>query len=330
MSFWIPMSIFSHGSRLRARLTASALLVLAVGPRAKAQSTRVADSLLQAGALVRAESLYYAAVRSRPSDPNARFSLGKYVTSRGAPRVGATLFEEAIRFGGDKPPIERELAPIYLATGDFHSLAALGSVPQAERDRAKYLESHETRTIASDSIVIVPFHVSADSGSVGRVSMRVNGKTFEAVVSSHAHGIVISDGAAASLHLHVFAGGSNERGSGVLAVADTLAIGTLSIRNAAVSVGRVEGKEPVAIGLDALAKFMPTFEPTSSRVVLRVGSVVPPGIPGERYASLLNIDGLRVLEDGSWVSIGKASVAQMLREHRWTMDSRRGQIVVER
>jgi hypothetical protein len=116
------MSIFSRSSRLRASVALAAVATLCAVSRMDAQSTRLADSLLQSGVLMRAESLYYAAVRARPSDPNARQALGRYLVSRGAPRVGATLLEEAIRFGGDKPAIERELAPIYLATGEFHSL----------------------------------------------------------------------------------------------------------------------------------------------------------------------------------------------------------------
>jgi Flp pilus assembly protein TadD len=43
---------------------------------ARAQSVRLADSLLRAGHLARAESLYYAATRNRPSDPVARKALG--------------------------------------------------------------------------------------------------------------------------------------------------------------------------------------------------------------------------------------------------------------
>jgi hypothetical protein len=323
------MSIFSRGSLSRAERAGVVLLVTAVA-RANAQATRAADSLLQAGALARAESLYYAAVRSRPGDPNARLALGKYLVSRGAPRVGATLMEEAIRFGGDKPPIERELAPIYLGIGEFHSLAALATVPVAERDRAKYLVAHETRTIAPDSLAAVAFRTSADSVNVGRISVRVNGKTLDVALSARVHGIVLSDGAASSLHLHVFPGGGSERGAGVLAVADSVAVGSLSVRNAPVTVGRLEGKDAAAIGLDALAKFSPTFDPAASRLVLRVGSAVPAAIPGDRHPTWLASSDVRILINGSWLSMSAESVAQLLRTRRWTLDSRRGQIVIER
>jgi hypothetical protein len=324
------MSIFSRSSRLRASVALAAVATLCAVSRMDAQSTRLADSLLQSGVLVRAESLYYAAVRARPSDPNARQALGRYLVSRGAPRVGATLLEEAIRFGGDKPAIERELAPIYLATGEFHSLAALSAAPQAERDRAKYLVANETRTIAPDSTVAVAFRASSDSATIGRVAIRINGKSFDAAVDSRAHGIVISDRSAGVLHLHIFpAPGSNDHGHGVLAVADTVAMGGLSIRNAAVTIGRVDGEHQIAVGLDALSRFSPTFDPAAATLTLHVASAIPATIAGDRHATLAGEPDMRVLESGSWVPMSKALVSLMLRGHRWTLDSRRGQIVVE-
>jgi tetratricopeptide (TPR) repeat protein len=92
-----------------------------------------ADSLLNAGALQRAESLYYSAVQTRPRDPMARWALGKYLVSRGAPRVGMTLFEEALQFGGDPAVVNAELAPTYLALGEYHKLSALKASPLSAR-----------------------------------------------------------------------------------------------------------------------------------------------------------------------------------------------------
>src|SRR4051812_11276028 len=98
---------------LRIGASCGALLLIATG--AHAQSVRVADSLLQRGSLARAESIYYAATRARPRDPVARWSLGRFLVARGAPRVGATLFEEALLFGGAPTMITPDLVPVYLA-----------------------------------------------------------------------------------------------------------------------------------------------------------------------------------------------------------------------
>ena len=60
-----------------------------------------ADTLLIAGRIFAAESLYYVAVRRGPRDPAARLALGRYLAQRGALKVGAVLMEEARYFGGD-------------------------------------------------------------------------------------------------------------------------------------------------------------------------------------------------------------------------------------
>ena len=60
-----------------------------------------ADTLLIAGRIFAAESLYYIAVRRAPRDPVARLALGRYLAQRGALKVGAVLMEEARYFGGD-------------------------------------------------------------------------------------------------------------------------------------------------------------------------------------------------------------------------------------
>ena len=44
---------------------------------ALAQQSQMADSLLQRGLFEQAESMYYAAVRASPRDPNARLQLGR-------------------------------------------------------------------------------------------------------------------------------------------------------------------------------------------------------------------------------------------------------------
>ncbi|HEY9228130.1 MAG TPA: tetratricopeptide repeat protein, partial [Gemmatimonadaceae bacterium] len=97
------------------RALCAALLGFVLAPAARAQSVAVADSLLRRGSLQRAESLYYAAVRVRPRDPNARLALGRFLAGRGASRVAVTLLEEAVQFGGTAAPIAVDLAPLYLS-----------------------------------------------------------------------------------------------------------------------------------------------------------------------------------------------------------------------
>lgn len=312
----------------RSRLVAAALCAL---PGLAGAQTARADSLLHAGALARAESLYYAGVRTHPGDPGARLALGRYLVARGAPRVGATLLEEAIRFGGDRPAIERELAPLYLSMAEYHLLAALAAAPAPEKERAKWLVAHETRTVAPDSLVGVAFHPSADSSSLGHIPVHINGRAFEAAVSPRAQGIIISDAAAGTLHLHVFVGpGSGDRSAAVLGTADSLAMGALTIRNVPVSIARLAARETVEVGLDMLAKFSPTFDPRAGHAVLRVGAPVSQTLIGDRLPTLGAGLDFRVLQPGGWVSITSPAIGSLLRDHRWTLDARRGQLVIER
>jgi Flp pilus assembly protein TadD len=135
---------------------------------ARAQTARIADSLLDRGRLDRAESLYYAAVRVRPRDPAARWALGRFLAERGAQRVAVTLFEESLQFGGDAKLVSADLAPLYLALGDFHSLAKLPASPLSggEKSRAAWLETHPTRLIAPDSVFTASLKPAGDSGYV--------------------------------------------------------------------------------------------------------------------------------------------------------------------
>ena len=69
-----------------------------------------ADSLLAAGRVTAAESLYYAASSASPRDPGPRAALGRYLAARGALRIGAVLLEEARVFGGDTASLARALS----------------------------------------------------------------------------------------------------------------------------------------------------------------------------------------------------------------------------
>ena len=136
------------------------LTILVGGATARAQTT-LADSLLGRGALDRAESAYYGAVRARPHDPVARFALGRYLAERGAPRVGATLMEEAIQFGGQPRVIAADLAPIYLEIGDYHGLTTLSApaLSPSAMARAQWFRSM-AGTLGSVPLALAPVRVT--------------------------------------------------------------------------------------------------------------------------------------------------------------------------
>ena len=134
------------------------------------------------GALQRAESLYYAAARAHPRDPAARWALGRYLVARGAPRVGMTLFEEAIQFGGDASKIGADLAPVYLSLGEYQKLSALRAAPIPKRSaserggscriRRRWLRQTRRRRCNTRNRMSLPESARSPSESTGAHSRR--------------------------------------------------------------------------------------------------------------------------------------------------------------
>lgn len=317
----------------RRAIAAVALAAFPLGS-SSAQTVR-ADSLLNAGALQRAESLYYSTVRARPRDPMARLSLGKYLVSRGAPRVGMALFEEALQFGGDPSVVNAELAPTYLALGEYHKLSALkaSSLSAPERERARWLVARSTKLMAPDSVATLTYRKSSDAAPLGRVSIRVNGRTVDATIAAREHGIIIADTSAAAKRLHLFKqpGASATSARGIPAVADSIGLGQISLADYPVTVQPLANKQQALIGLDAIARFAPTFDPGAERVTLHVAGTVPRSVSGaDELPTLLTRSDFRVLRSGAWVSIDQPQILQLLSRRRWTFDARRGQLTIDR
>jgi hypothetical protein len=304
--------------------------VVALASISRAQSNRVADSLLALGRLDRAESLYYAAVRVRPRDPQARWALGRFLAERGAQRVAVTLFEESLQFGGDAATISPDLAPLYLSLGDYHALAALPSSPltSGERSRAVWLESHPTRLVAPDSVLTAILKSSGDSTYIARVPLRVNGHVVDAFIDAATHGIVLSDSMAGTSKAHMFVEKDARGRSTFAGAADSIGIGRLVMTNAPVTVAPIT--VAAIVGLDALARFAPTLDLRAGRLTLRV-SGSPERMPASAtiLSTLAKPTDWLVLQANGWISMRDPSIGRLLREHRWTLDAKRGQIVLE-
>ena len=299
-----------------------------------AQSVAAADSFFQRGILDRAESLYYGAARLRPRDPTARLGLARYLAGRGSARVAISLFEEALRFGGDSSQISADLAPLYLGLWQYRSLLGLrpSVVSAAERERARWLGVHPTRLKAPDSLITVFYQPFADnSGRLGRMSIRVNGRTVEAVIAVTTSGVVLSDSVATATRLRRFAGRYARGAAGSLddiAVADSIGMGRLKLTNFPARVAQMT--TPAIIGTDVLGKLAPTFDPGTGRMVLRISGSVPSGLPGDRFPTWSTTTDVKLLQIGGWISIAQPQITQMLAGRIWTLDAKRGQIVLSR
>jgi hypothetical protein len=316
------------------RLSFAWFAQLAIIPGAISAQSRVADSLLEHGALAKAESIYYAAVRIRPRDPVARRELGTYLLQRGAPRVGMTLFQEAEQFGADPRVVSRLLAPVYLSLGEYHALATLPSSPltRGEIERARWLDAHPTSIVAPDSVLTAAYHATADPGFLGHVTIRVNGRPVEAVISIRSRGITVSQSNPAAKGLRRFSAASTREkiGNGTPAAADSIGIGRVSIVNYPVAIERLDESVAAVIGLDVLGRFAPTFDPRSDRVTLRTsGRADARQTDADALPTRLTDADFLVLRNGGWISVGFPQMTKLLSDHRWTLDARRGQIIVE-
>lgn len=311
------------------------IATLAIFPVALFAQSRVADSLLEHGALVKAESVLYAAVRVHPHDPAARRDLGAYLVQRGAPRVGMTLFEEAQRFGAEPRTVSRLLAPVYLSLGEYHALATLPSSPltRGELERARWLDAHPTSIVASDSMLTAVYHATTEPGYLGHVTIRVNGRPLDAVISVRARGVVVSESHRAAQGLRRFAAASAKEKitSGAPAVADSIGIGRLSVVNYPVTMERLGDSVAAVVGLDMLGRFAPTFDPRAERVTLHTsGRIDQNTSERDGYPTRITEGDFLVLRAGGWISASQPQITRLLSEHRWTIDARRGQILVER
>jgi hypothetical protein len=308
----------------------AASVCVLVAPRAAAQSIRLGDSLLAAGALARAESVYYGLARVRPRDPMARWALGRFLVARGATRVGTTLLEESLQFGGDPVLVGRELGRSYLQIRDFAPLAALAAASPAQRERARWLTTHEPRVVSPDSTVTATTSRAEDSTALVGLAIRINGVALVAAVVPDARGITVSRAAVGARHPRFFASGVDTTGDAdVLGVADSVSIGRLVMLNVPVTVGRVPGRAQAVIGLAELGRFAPTVDNKAGKVELRVDGSLHAVPEGDRYPTLDQASGFSVLKGAAWTQT-PSEVVRLLRGKTWTFDAKHGTLIVER
>jgi hypothetical protein len=250
-----------------------------------------------------------------------RWALGRYLVGRGATRVGATLFEESLRFGGEPSIAGRDLVPVYLEIGEFRPLANLSVTTPTERARARWLAAHQSRIVAPSQSLTAVFRPSSDDVIVGHIPLRVNGRMVDAAVMSQIQGIVVADSAVAR-GLHNFGPRDKSSRMSLLAVADSIGIGRLTMMDVPVTIGRLDDGQSAAIGLDVLGRLATTFDPHANRVTVRAGGSAPVSVAGEHFATWTAPSDVRIVQAGGWISVSCPQIAKLLREHRWTFDGR--------
>lgn len=325
-SSWRPSP---RANRRTVRATALALAALAgLAPRASAQRLVArADTLLLAGRVFAAESLYYDAVRLDPRDPATRLALGKYLAQRGALKVGAVLMEEARYFGGDPAVVARELAPVYERMGAYGALASLPGSPLSygERLRAEWLRDHPPAITGPDS-GLVPYHVS-DSHLLGQVMLRIGRDSVLATIDARVYGLVLDTTWAARGEVKRFASRAEHDVRRMAGVTLAVGLGDFTLTNVPTRFAPQRMPSVAVVGLDVLGAYAPTFDPPADRMLLRKSGRIG-SMRGFRIATLTNDAGIFVVERQTIFPIGHPAVQRGLRRVRWTMNPRRGEIIV--
>lgn len=280
-----------------------------------------ADSLLRAGRVEGAEAVYFAAAARRPRDPAARLALGRYLASRGATRVGAVLIEEAGRFGASPGLAAAHLAPLYSRLADWEALAKLQRAPLSagERARAEWLVRNPSASTGPDSVTLP---MSRDR----EVTIVVGTDTLRATIVPRTVGLVVDHALATSKSLRFFMGsGSDSRQSAALAT--RVQLGALELQNEPVRVETL-GDGRAEIGMELLSRLSATVDGREGRLVLRRTGRLARG-SARRVPLVLDPRESLVAWGGRLEPFGAVRVQERLAGTRWTVDGRRGELVVE-
>jgi hypothetical protein len=285
-----------------------------------------ADSLMNAGRVFAAESIFYYMVRRDPRNPAARLALGRYLAARGALKVGAVLMEEARYFGGDPAVVANALVPVYEQLGDYASLAALPASPldYAERRRAEWLRDHPPGAAGPDS-ALAPYAVN-DTHLLGELTLGIGADSVRAVIEGRVHGLVLDTSWIRRDGFVRFAARGERDPRKVAAVAREVRVGEITLTNVPV---RFEPLRASAIlGLDVLGDLAPTFHPAMGRMLLRRDGRAPEEAPGFRIPTLSTDAGVFVVKTQTIFPVGHPDIQQYLRHHEWTLNPERGEIIV--
>jgi len=305
---------------MRAAARAAGILLAAAHVAGAQTGWLSGDSLLALGRVGEAESAFYAAVRSNPRDPAARLSLGRFLASRGAVRVGTVLMEEARQFGADSAAIAALLAPWYVRLGDYKALGELRHFQpsEAERLRLSWLQNNPTSVRLRDSTVTLRYRAAPRGPGVGTVLLRVGRTELAAAIDPGVSGVVLPSTVRSAVTVFDGANGTT--------AAATFTVGAQAFENVPATL-TLSG-DAALIGLDLLAPYSPTFDPTRGTLELHRPDRRWRPWPGTRVPALYDHAGVRLLLAAGWTPSSDPTVERLLASRAWTWDARRGDVVL--
>ncbi len=313
-------------SQALALLLASATVLGAQSPqerRARADREMV-NELISRGALVSAESVYYAAVRVRPRDPWARLNLGRHVLARGVGKVAVALLEEARFFGGDPALILPDLLAAYERAGMWRAIAAFpgSAIGTGDKARAEFLMAHPSSAVGADSAVLRLER--GGPATMGRIALVIGGDTVRASIDPTVRGVLLDAASARRRGVRLFA---RDAGALRVAVVDTVRAGAVSFTNVPVRVAAPGDTTGARVGLDWLGDRQPTIDPERYTVTLRRYPVDPRAVQGARVPIVFTEDGWGLVV-GGFSPMSTVEGRTALGERKWTLITSRGEIAV--
>ena len=118
-----------------------------------------------------------------------------------------------------------------------------------------------------------------------------------------------------------------EAGAGVSAI-ETLT-NVPAVLNVAAGTKATGARADVTLGLEMLRRLAPTFDPGTDTLTLRRSGAVAQNMVGTHTPMVLDDQGLRFVFDGRWQMTSSRDSAKLLTSRRWTLDAKRGILVLE-
>ena len=311
------------------RLAAIVALVLAA--RADALAQRIArvelsqaDQAIARGRLEYAEALLFYESSKDTHDHAARGALGAFLAARGKLLVGATLLEEAMRFGADSVSVQNRLFEIYRWEGRYAQAAAqrLARVSPELRLAFERVTQAEAGGAPSSTVRMSP----NEALGLGRVAIQVGGEKLDADIQPFLAGVQLPS----TMQLFSSLESVVARGDTTFAIAPSIQIGAVTV--GPVPVMLVPHLATAKLGLDVLSILRPTLDQGAGTLTVRSTEPLPEVPESGKRLIFLTFPGLSYMarENEAPVALNTPAGRAGLRGLRWTIDLLAGAILVER
>jgi hypothetical protein len=307
-------------------VTVAALTVASplVAQRQRQVELSPADQAIAAGKFGYAEDLLFYESSLDPRNHAARAALGSFMAARGKLLVGATLLEEAMRFGADSASVETRLFEIYRWEGRYAQAAALPLARVSPELRAAFarVQQAEATGLPAATVRMLPNELLG----LGRVNIQVAGERLDVDIQPQLTGVQLPS----TMALFSALESVTARGDTTFAIAPSISIGGVLV--GPVPVTLVPHLPTGRIGLDVLSLLRPTIDQRAGTLTVRSSDPSPRVPEGFRRLIYLTFPGVSYLaRDGEGaVALHTPAGRAGVRNTRWTLDVAAGAILIER